>query len=261
MKEMLNFFEEQLNLRLEKYDFSLLKESMKYSLQSGGKRIRPLLCMSLADSLGFAYEKVVDIALSIEFIHSYSLVHDDLPCMDNDMYRRGKLTTHAKYGEYMGVLAGDGLLTIAYENISSSENLEKKVILIKKLSKYVYDMIYGQTLDMYYENKEMSFEILNKIHINKTGALICACFDLVLEELNIDEVTSSKYMKIAEILGKMYQIKDDLKDMENKKDKSNYANLVGYDNAINELNRYMLFIEENIEKNSLYNLIKKIFEV
>ena len=124
--EYLRFFELSLNKRLAALDINApekIKTAMRYAVEGGGKRVRPVLCYSTCETLGMEFSKAENLALAIEFIHSYSLVHDDLPAMDNDDYRRGKLSTHKKFGEAIGVLAGDALLNFAFETLLSEKNI------------------------------------------------------------------------------------------------------------------------------------------
>ena len=256
---MIEFFEKKLIEKIESFsNKGLLYEAIKYSLNSGGKRIRPMLVMNVAESIVQNYENVVDIAIAIEFIHTYSLVHDDLPGMDNDRYRRGKLTTHAKFSEYIAILVGDALLTEAFSIISKSK-LNKKVEIIEILSKNagMDGMVYGQYLDMENENKNVDLELLKTIHKNKTGALIRACFETVLTEYNsFDE----KYLKVADMLGELYQLQDDIFDSNNKNDKSNYVNIFNLEEAKKRLNFLKTEIYSLLKEDSLKEYISKIIE-
>ncbi|WP_067140034.1 polyprenyl synthetase family protein [Oceanivirga salmonicida] len=257
---MNEYFEKELNNLLKKYEANnVLYEAFKYSLTVGGKRVRPMLILLMAKSLGKDYTKVIDIALAIELVHNYSLVHDDLPCMDNDMYRRGKLTTHAKYGEYIGVLVGDGLLTEAFNVISSSKTLENKSKIIEILSRNIgiNGMILGQVLDMKNANKDIDIKTLELIHQTKTANLISACFETVLAEFNVE---NDKYITVANELGMVYQIQDDLMDFSNKDDKSNYVNIIGIEKTKEVLNEKILKIRNLLKDDKeLLSYIEKIF--
>ena len=236
---MLEYFEKELEKSLLYYqkDDDLFK-AFKYSLESGGKRIRPILVLLVAKSLGKDYRGIVDLAIAIEYIHNYSLVHDDLPGMDNDSYRRGKLTTHKKFGHFVGILTGDALLTEAFSVVARSKKLENKDGIIICLTECIgmKGMIYGQYLDMLYENKKIDINTLKLIHKNKTGALIRACFNCVLINYGIQD---EKYLHIADLLGLIYQLQDDVFDSDNKEDKSNFVNILGYEKTIEILNKYI----------------------
>ncbi|EKU49853.1 polyprenyl synthetase family protein [Staphylococcus massiliensis] len=195
-----------------------LEESMRYSLQAGGKRIRPLLMLLTIDMIDpNAVQNGYQTAIALEMIHTYSLIHDDLPAMDNDDYRRGKLTNHKVYGEWKAILAGDALLTKAFEIITKDEKLEPtiQVQLIKDLAiaSGHMGMIGGQTIDMESEDKTISLSQLETIHRYKTGALLKYA---VLAGAHIAKV-DGKYLNaldtFGDALGMIFQIKDDLLDI------------------------------------------------
>lgn len=191
---------------------SNLISSMRYSLLVGGKRIRPVLALMVADFLGLDKSIVMPFALAIEHIHTYSLIHDDLPCMDNDDFRRGKPTNHKVYGEDMAVLAGDGLLNKAFEilfdNVKDKSSLNASK-MIANCSGY-QGMVGGQAYDIKASEYNNSIETLKNIHKNKTGKLILASV-LVPSLLN-----GNKYYDNLEVygenLGLLFQITDDLLD-------------------------------------------------
>ena len=156
-----------------------LHESMRYSLFAGGKRIRPILAIAAAEAVGEPGEAVLPVASSLELIHTYSLIHDDLPAMDNDDFRRGKPTNHKVYGEAMAILAGDALLTMAFELCTSSNGAPgldavRQVRLIRELAlgSGNVGMVGGQVLDIQAENKDIDLTTLQSIHKHKTGMLI-----------------------------------------------------------------------------------------
>lgn len=253
-------FEKRLNDVIEKYSNNTkLYEAFKYSLTVGGKRLRPLLCLSVANSISEDYTKVLDLAVAIEFIHNYSLVHDDLPGMDNDKYRRSNLTTHAKFGEYVGILTGDALLTEAFSIIAKS-NLNNKDKIIEFLCDSIgmRGMIYGQYLDMLYENKKVDEKTLKLIHKNKTGALIRASIICPLLHFNkYDE----KYEEISCLLGYIYQLQDDIFDSIDKEDNSNYVNVIGLEKTKAYLNEYVDKIKKLLPKETSFErLVLKIIE-
>ena len=160
---------------------SVIMEAMEYSLMAGGKRLRPMLMMETYRLFGGETEVIYPFMAAMEMIHTYSLVHDDLPAMDNDEYRRGRKTTHIVYGEDMGILAGDALLNYAFETAAKAFDGTNKDIQTAKALQIltrkpgIYGMIGGQTVDVEQENKAISFDTLMYIHNNKTAALIeCA---------------------------------------------------------------------------------------
>ena len=149
LKEKKEIVEKNLEKMLKKYEYPhRLSEAMKYGVMNGGKRIRPIIMYMICDLFGESYTKIEDIAVALEFIHCYSLIHDDLPAMDDDMYRRGKLTTHIKYDEATAILVGDVLLTEAFNIVANSNNItdKEKVKVIQKMSEYAgfYGMVGGQ---------------------------------------------------------------------------------------------------------------------
>ena len=209
-KEMLDYIGKELTKK-EK-----LHEAMSYSIAAGGKRIRPLLLLATIQSLGGDIKKGYAASAALEFIHTYSLIHDDLPAMDDDDLRRGKPTSHIVYGEDIAILAGDALLTQAFEIIADSdESSEKKVKLISALAKSAgpKGMILGQMADIQGEKKSLNLEELQFIHRNKTGELLkfpiyaaCVIADATTE---IEE----QLMGYAEHIGLAYQIRDDILDV------------------------------------------------
>ena len=158
-------------------DVSPLMDAIEYSFFNGGKRFRPLLCYAVGEALGFSLEKLHGFALSVECIHTYSLLHDDLPCMDNDAFRRGQPSTHKKFSENLALLAGDSLLTEAFAVLARyyPRQCDKLVELLTKASGF-HGMIRGQTLDLGHGKSVESLEDLIKLHRLKTGELIALCF-------------------------------------------------------------------------------------
>lgn len=229
-----------------------LEESMTYSLTAGGKRIRPVLLLLTLDMLTNNYKLGLAPAISIEMIHTYSLIHDDLPAMDNDDYRRGKLTNHKVYGEWKAILAGDALLTKAFEVISNDETLSDsaKIILIKRLSiaSGHLGMVGGQTLDMQSENTKIDVTTLEQIHRAKTGALISFSVMAAVDIAESSENVSQSLSDFSDHIGLMFQIKDDLLDVygdeqklgksvgsDIENDKSTYVSLLGLEGAEQKL--------------------------
>ena len=225
-------------------------EAMNYSLTAGGKRLRPMLVMETARLFGFEDEEVRPFMAAIEMIHTYSLVHDDLPAMDNDEFRRGKLTTHKKYGHAMGILAGDGLLNYAYEvcakAIIASGHKDRAAeafhILAEKAG--IYGMVGGQTGDVQYTDKPMEKEVLQFVHELKTGALIQAAMMMGAVLAGASEEEVGKIEEAALMVGMAFQIQDDILDVtstseelgkpvlsDEKNQKTTYVTLVGLDQA------------------------------
>ena len=200
---------------LEKLDMpDLLKESIRYSLVNDGKKIRPLSFLYLLKYYGIDYSKYFDIALAIELVHTYSLVHDDLPEMDNDDYRWGKYTNHKVFGQDVAILTGDAMLTLAFEVLSDADvKPELKVRLIKQFANYsgAMGMIAGQIYDVKQKNYDVDADYLRKMHSLKTGRLIELPMDFACLVANkLDEYNDVK--EFGQQLGIAYQIKDDILD-------------------------------------------------
>lgn len=210
---------------------SHINEMLMYSLQSGGKRVRPLLCLEFCKAAGGDPEKALKFALAVEFIHTYSLVHDDLPCMDNDDMRRGKPSSHIKFGEANALLAGDALLTHAFyllsEAVSAGDvSAEQCVRAVKELSTLsgMKGMIGGQYIDLKYENTPANLPVLVEMDTLKTAALIeCACA-LGLIAAGADDGEISYARDFARELGLAFQITDDVLEAEDENDSSDEKN-------------------------------------
>jgi len=222
MKEYLKERRTLVDLVIEEYLNELkypkvIVEGMKYSVLNGGKRLRPILLLMTLDLLEVQEKKGLPMSVAIEMIHSYSLVHDDLPALDNDDYRRGKFSTHKKFGEAEAILIGDALLTHAF-NLITREDIEpsKIVEMIQLTSSYagVNGMIGGQMVDIESEGKDIDLPTLQYIHTHKTGKLLmlpieCAC---VIAGINSEKRDVLK--RYAELIGLAFQIKDDILDIE-----------------------------------------------
>lgn len=235
-------------------------ESMNYSINAGGKRIRPMMIME-----AFRLCKGEDISVSapfmaaLECIHTYSLVHDDLPAMDNDDYRRGQLTTHKKYGEDFGILCGDALLNYAYElmlkttseckDLQMSHNMSRAAYVIAKKSG-IYGMVGGQSLDVWLTNKAMNADELKFIFDLKTAALIEAAFMTGAILAGADDKTVAAMEKAGNLVGVAFQIKDDILDVtstqevlgkpvfsDEKNNKTTYVTLYGMDKAVADVEK------------------------
>lgn len=228
-------------------ELSPVAEMLRYSLEGGGKRVRPLLCLEFCAAAGGDPDKALNLACAVEFIHTYSLIHDDLPCMDNDDYRRGKLSSHKKFGEANALLAGDALLTHAFflitkavaENDIDTENAVRAVKELSTLSG-MKGMIGGQYIDLKYENTPASLPVLVEMDTLKTAALIeCACA-LGLIAAGADDIEISYARDFARELGLAFQIKDDVLEAQDGTDTSDvkngkvtYVSLFGIEKAKN----------------------------
>ena len=253
-----------------------LAEAMEYAVMNGGKRIRPILMYMVCDLFEKnnckSYDKIKEIAAALEFIHCYSLVHDDLPAMDNDDYRRGKLTVHKKYNEAIGVLVGDVLLTEAFGIIANSKSLgaKNKIEIISKLSEYAgfFGMVGGQFVDMESENKKVEIDTLKYIHAHKTGKLLTAAIELPMIALDIESEKREKMVEYSKLLGIAFQIKDDILDIEGnfeeigkksndiENDKTTYPSIFGLEESKRLLQEYLekakKIIFDEFEGNQLF---------
>ncbi len=193
-----------------------LFDAMRYSLLAGGKRIRPVLTLEFARVCGGDWVKAIPFAGAIEMVHTYSLIHDDLPCMDNDDYRRGRLTNHKVFGDAIAVLAGDALLTAAFETISEAPfGAETCLQAVKILSGAAGElgMVGGQVLDMEGEKKPLTTEEVYYIHRLKTGCLISAACRLGVTAAGGNTAQMAAAKEYAESLGLAFQIRDDMLDV------------------------------------------------
>ena len=255
-----------LNNYLKKQDRSLLINPMKYGVISGGKKIRSTIIFSAGKIFNLDQKKLINVCASVECIHSYSLIHDDLPCMDNDSTRRGKPSTHIKFGEASAVLAGNSLLTLAFEIIADKNYIidpKSKNEIIKSLAFCAghTGIAGGQELDLKFENKKKSLNQIIEMQKKKTGKLFSFCFYAVgvLAKKNIKE---KKFLSsLGEEIGLLFQLADDFLDVkgskklvgkpikkDDKKGKSTLINLIGYEKANNYAN--------NLKKNILLKLRK-----
>lgn len=221
-KVQLKKYQEQVNNELEKYSGKkdvpekILNNSMEYSLMAGGKRLRPILVIATYEIFGKNINKCIPYAVAIEMVHNFSLIHDDLPGIDNDDFRHGKPTNHKKFNEATAILAGDGLLNQAYIVISEdlikseSEELKNKLKVFNEFSTAVDRMIAGEYIDTEYEGKQITDEYLEYIHKNKTGALLKLCVRMGAILANANEKDLERLTKYAEKIGLAFQIKDDI---------------------------------------------------
>lgn len=244
LKLYIDEINEYLHFQLDGKDGSAY-EAMKYSLYAGGKRIRPVLSLAICDALGGNHDAALCFGCALEMIHTYSLIHDDLPCMDNDDLRRGKPTNHIVFGEDMAVLAGDALLNYACESIAEAEEIDDrmKVRALSVLYKAsgADGMIGGQVMDMQAEGKIVSEDYLKTLHAKKTGALIKAA--VKLGAISVGKICPELDV-YATSLGLAFQIRDDILDIEGdaekfgkpilsdeKNEKTTYVTLYGIDGA------------------------------
>jgi geranylgeranyl diphosphate synthase, type II len=269
--------EEELRTSISKLDApSIIKESMLYSLEAGGKRIRPLLLFATLTAFGHDTKKGLQAAAAIEMIHTYSLIHDDLPSMDNDDLRRGKPTNHKVFGDAFAILAGDALLTYAFQLISDapaeSASPETKMALITELSKSsgAEGMVGGQVADINGENKDLTMEELEYIHIHKTGKLLGCSVVSGAILAGADQQTIQTLREFAYHLGLAFQIRDDILDVEGSQEvigkpvgsdtsnhKSTYPALLTMDGAKKALHTHT---ELAIEKLAQTGLNTKLLE-
>lgn len=236
-----------------------ISQAMHYALTGQAKRIRPVIACLLIEGYGLSYKDYLFQILSLEMIHTYSLIHDDLPCMDDDDYRRNRKTCHVVYGEAFALLAGDALLTYAFESaakgILDAQTKLEWISLLSKMSGY-QGMIYGQMLDIQGENQVLTIEELKEIHKYKTGCLINASFKLagLIIKKDIDILS-----EIGNMLGLAFQIQDDILDVTGdskvigkpinsdiKNNKSTYVSLMGIEKAQSLVDELFLNIQDQI---------------
>lgn len=224
-KEKINLIDKALDDLLPKEPgySQMIFEAMRYSLFAGGKRLRPILLMASADAVGGIGKDYMHIACGMEMIHTYSLIHDDLPAMDNDDYRRGKLTNHRVFGDGIAVLAGDGLLTSAFDVMMAQTKVAPGILLkvIQEIAHAAgaYGMVGGQAVDLISEGKIIDADTLKFIHRAKTGALFKAAIraGAILADGNEKQITS--LTEYADQFGLAFQITDDILDVTGTQEK------------------------------------------
>ena len=251
MKETIEVIDEELKnvLKHKPIYQDIIFESMDYSLFTGGKRLRPIFLLKTCEMFKKDYENAIPFALAIEMIHTYSLIHDDLPAMDDDDFRRGRLTNHKVYGEAMAILSGDGLLNLAFEtmleytldNSITIEDYRRNTRAMSEIARYsgIYGMIGGQTLDLMSNEISMDDEKLMCMYKNKTAALIQASLvsGAILGGANDEEIENMREFGLN--LGLAYQIKDDILDEKEDREinKLTYATYKGIEAAENEVEK------------------------
>jgi geranylgeranyl diphosphate synthase, type II len=226
LKDYISECGEKINAALGKYlpEEDILPENlhkaMKYSVMAGGKRIRPVLMMAACEAAGGMADNVVPVACAMEMIHTYSLIHDDLPAMDDDDFRRGKPTCHKVFGEAMAILAGDALLTQAFVLLSAPETCKglphgatRKIIQIIARNAGSFGMVGGQAVDIESEGKEIDFPTLEYIHTHKTGGLILASVQAGALAGGADEKAFAHLTRYGEAVGLAFQVADDILDV------------------------------------------------
>ncbi|MBC8103546.1 MAG: polyprenyl synthetase family protein [Cytophagales bacterium] len=229
---------------------TVLHAAMRYSLFAGGKRIRPLLCIASAEALGGTTEDVLPTACALEMVHTFSLIHDDLPAIDDDDYRRGLLTSHKKFGEAIAILAGDALHTLAFTTIAMHQQAAQPTVIIEvirrlALASGTLGMVGGQVDDIASEGKAISAEVLRSIHARKTGALLNAAIETGALLANASEADLVSLQRFGEQVGLAFQIVDDILDVtsddatlgkptgsDEKNDKATYPKLFGLEASI-----------------------------
>lgn len=234
----------------------VIMEAMNYSVKAGGKRLRPMLMLETSKMFDKDCENIYPFMAAIEFIHTYSLVHDDLPAMDNDEYRRGRKTTHAEYGEDLGILAGDGLLNYAYEIMTKavleSEDPYKAIQAMNVIATKagIYGMVGGQTVDVISEGKKIDLDTIMYIHNLKTAALIEASMMAGAILAGATQTQIDIVENIANNVGIAFQIQDDILDIistteklgkpvlsDEKNDKTTYVSLCGLEKAKDDVKK------------------------
>lgn len=275
---MKHFIEESLQECLDTLPESRIKEAMGYSLLGGGKRIRPLLLLSCLKDFDFDPLIGLDAACALEMVHTYSLIHDDLPAMDNDDFRRGRLTSHKMYDDATAILAGDGLLTLAFEILAKSNYTDaKKVALTRELAQAAGSagMILGQTQDMAFEDMQISDVIqLTNMYRNKTGKLLASALRMAGiiagRDADLDKMTL-----IGENAGIAFQIQDDILDVTKTTEqlgktansdivnhKSTVVSLLGAEKALRLMRKYYNLAFDTYESLGLKSTeVRKLLEL
>ena len=259
-------------------------EAMNYSVSAGGKRLRPMLMLETYRMFGGTSKVIEPFMAAIEMIHTYSLIHDDLPAMDNDEYRRGRKTTHVVYGEAMAILAGDALLNYAFETAASAFVLDEgnpaigKAFMILASKAGVYGMIGGQVLDVESEGKEIDADTLQFIHIHKTSALLESAMLIGAVLAGASEQQQRTVELAARELGLAFQIRDDILDVtgntdelgkpvgsDEKNHKNTYVALEGLEKAKEDVKRYSESAIDRLKSlpvrnEFLYELIEELID-
>ncbi|MFG6114389.1 polyprenyl synthetase family protein [Halobacillus sp. MO56] len=249
----------------EKPILATLKTSMLYSIHAGGKRLRPILMMAACEAFGGNEKKVLPVAAALEMIHTYSLIHDDLPAMDDDDMRRGQPTNHRKFDEATAILAGDALLTLSFQTIMEAEQLtaEQKVYLVHQLSTAsgALGMVAGQLMDMESEGIKISLEHLEQIHHLKTGRLLSFALMAGAYIGGASEHQLNSIKETADLLGIIFQIQDDILDVSGNEEKlgkpvgsdttnhkSTYPSMLGLEGSITQKEQYVARAKSSLKQ-------------
>ena len=274
-KEELKEYQNIVNNELQKYvkkeecPEKILNESMEYSLMAGGKRLRPILAIATYKLFANDYEKIMPYAVALEMVHNFSLIHDDLPGIDNDDFRHGKPTNHKQFNEATAILAGDGLLNSAFILISEDlknatpQDLPKKLKVFNEFTNAIDRMIAGEYIDTEFEGKQITDDLLEYIHKNKTGAFLVYSVRMGAILANANEKDIENLTKYAQNIGLAFQIKDDIlseegdekilgKPVGNDKEleKCTYVSKYGLDGAkeiLNKITNEAINIIQNFE--------------
>ena len=283
MKNSLNKIVKDTNIYLKKYLKNQKKSNLfnpiNYGLFPGGKKIRSKILIDIGTIFNVNYNTLIKIGAAVECIHAYSLIHDDLPCMDNDMIRRGKLSTHVKFGEATAVLAGNSLLTLAFEILSDKKlnvNDKTKVELIKRLSECSghTGIAGGQYLDLNFEKKKIPIKKIIEMQSKKTGRLFGFCCIAPVIIAKKENKMIKKFENIGSKIGLLFQIADDLIDhrgnlkrvgkktkKDHKQGKATLISLLGYKNAVIYGNKLRFKIQRELTKyGKKYNSLDKTLE-
>ena len=246
-KEIVSF-NKDLDIFLNKYKTNnKLFKVMCYSLRNGGKRLRPIIIKEVSKSLNLKKRQYINSMIAIELIHSYSLIHDDLPCMDDDDYRRGRLSTHKKYGEAQAILAGNSLLTMAF-NLLAKDSNPLLVNLLSDLSGFK-GLAGGQSLDIDITKKNVSYKMIDEIHELKTARLFefCTSAPLIITYESSNKINLAR--KYGKIIGKIFQIIDDIHDYAHKSNELiNILNVMTKDDALLRCQKYEMQAESYRKK-------------
>jgi len=272
MRNKLKEIAKDTNIFLQKFITKQQKTelipAMKYGLFPGGKKIRSKILLDIGSLFKIKYQTLIAIGAAVECIHAYSLIHDDLPCMDNDILRRGKPSTHIKFGEATAVLAGNSLLTMAFEILSSSYlkiSEKSKLSLIKRLSECSghLGIAGGQYLDLNFEKKKVSKNKIINMEVKKTGKLFSFCCSVapIIKNRSVKEINF--FDKVGSSIGLLFQIADDIIDYQGsskiagkktgkdkKKSKATLISLLGYKNAIKYSENIKFKIISDLDKNN-----------
>jgi len=275
-EKLLDLFEEYLlgNLPISKTFHPIFQDALQDMLKAGGKRFRPMLLLSLVNSINpLLLKNALPVALAIEFLHTYSLIHDDLPAMDNADLRRGHPTLHKSFDEVTAILVGDALNTHSFYLIANAPlSSDVKIELIKALSSDggIDGMIIGQAIDCYFENQKLGLEKLEFLHIHKTAKLIASSLKMGGIIVGLESETIEKLYNFGIDIGLLFQIQDDIidetatseeagKTTANDGAKNSFVNLLGLDGAIKSADSLALKCEESInsfETNLQTNLLE-----